>query len=73
VGGWGNPLRFILSSGNQSDICLAKALLEPFDLRGKPILADKGYGSNEFVRRIEKRGGIVVIPNRINAKNPRRY
>ena len=64
-------MRFILSSGNRNDICLAKALLEPFDLHGKLILADKGYDSDKFVRWVEKRGGIVVIPSRVTAKHPR--
>ena len=41
---------------------MAQTLLEPFDLRGKLILADKGYDSNKFVRWIESRGGIVIIP-----------
>jgi transposase len=69
--GLGNPLRFILSSGNRNDICLAKELLEPFDLSGKFIIADKGYDSDKFIRWIEARGGIVVIPSRITAKHPR--
>ena len=50
---------------------MAQALLEPFDLRGRLILADKGYDSDKFVRWIEERGGIVVIPSRANAKRPR--
>lgn len=69
--GLGNPLRFVLSSGNRNDICLAQTLLEPFDLRGKLILADKGYDSDKLVRWIEERGGIVVIPSRVCAKHPR--
>ena len=69
--GLGNPLRFILSSGNRNDICLAQELLEPFDLQGKFILADKGYDSDQFVCLVEGRGGIVVIPSRITAKQPR--
>ena len=69
--GLGNPLRFILSSGNRNDICLAQELLEPFDLNGKLILADKGYDSDKFVRWVEARGGFVVIPSRITAKHPR--
>ena len=50
--------------GNRNDICLAKELLEEFDLNGKLILAGKGYDSKKFTDRIEKRGGIVVIPSR---------
>ena len=69
--GLGNPLRFLLSRGNRNDICLAQELLEPFDLQGKFILADKGYDSDQFVRWVEGRGGIVVIPSRITAKQPR--
>lgn len=71
VDGLGNPLHFILSNGNQNDICLAQELLEPFDLQSKLILADKGYDSDKFVKWVEVRGGIVVIPSRITAKNPR--
>lgn len=50
---------------------MAQTLLESFDLRGKLILADKGYDSNKFVRWIESRGGIVIIPSRITSKEPR--
>lgn len=67
----GNPLRFLLSSGNCNDICMVQALLEPFDLMEKLILADKGYDSDKFVRWVEQRGGIVVIPSRMTAKHPR--
>ena len=63
--GLGNPLKFILSSGNRNDICLAQDLLESFDLRGKLIIADKGYDSKKFVKWVEERGGIVVIPSRV--------
>ena len=65
--GLGNPLRFLLSSGNRNDICMAQALLEAFDLNGKLILADKGYDSDKFVRWLEGQGGIVLIPSRITA------
>ena len=71
VDGLGNPLHFILSSGNRNDICLAQELLDGFELRGKLILADKGYDSDKFVKWVETRGGIVVIPSRITAKSPR--
>ena len=69
--GLGNPLRFLLSSGNRNDICLAREILEPFALTGKLILADKGYDSDKFVRWIEERGGIPVIPSRNSARQPR--
>jgi len=47
-------------------------LLEPFDLKGKLILADKGYDSDKFVHWVEERGGIVLIPSRTTAKYPRK-
>ena len=43
---------------------MAQTLLEPFNLEGRLILADKWYGSDKFVRWIEERGRIVVIPKK---------
>ena len=51
---------------------MAQTLLEPFDLRGKLILADKGYDSDQFVRWVEERGVIVELPSHITAKHPRK-
>ena len=70
--GLGNPLRFLLSSGNRNDICLAREMLEPFELTGKMILADRGYDSDLFVRWIKERGGIPVILSRNSARHPRK-
>lgn len=67
-----NPLHFMLSRGNRNDICMAKELLESFDLHGKQILADKGYDSNKFVKWAQEHGETVVIPSRITAKHPRK-
>ena len=67
----GNLLRFLPSNRNRNGICIAQALLEPFDLRGKLILADKEYDSNKFVLWIERQDGIVVIFDRITAKHHR--
>ncbi|WP_367180353.1 transposase [uncultured Oscillibacter sp.] len=33
-------------------------------------LADKDYDSDKFVRWLEERGGIAVIPSRITARHP---
>ncbi len=62
--GLGNPLKFVLSSGNRHDVKYAKELLESFDLQGKFILADRGYDSKELIDWIKERGGIVIIPSR---------
>jgi Transposase and inactivated derivatives len=69
--GLGNPLRFLLTGGNRNDICVAKVLLEPFNLMKKMVLADKGYDSDKFVKWVKERGGIVVILSRVTAKHPR--
>ena len=47
-------------------------MLEPFDLKGKLILADKDYDSDKFVHWVEERGGIVLIPSHTTAKYPRK-
>ncbi len=66
--GHGNPLNFVLSSGNRHDVKFAQALLEPYDLRGKTIIADRGYDSAELIAWIEERGGTVLIPSRSTNK-----
>ena len=70
--GLGNPLHFLLSRGNRSDIGMAQELLSSFDLSGKLVLADKGYDSDKLSNWIESRGGIAVIPSRRSAKHPRK-
>lgn len=49
----------------------AQALLGPYDLTDRLILADKGYDSGKVVRWIEERGGIVVILSRVTAEHTR--
>ena len=70
--GLGNPLRLMLSPGNRNDICCARELLEPYDLQGRYVIADKGYDSDSFVEWLKKRGAIVVIPSRRTARRPRK-
>lgn len=70
--GLGNPLRFLLSRGNRSDIGMAQELLSSFDLSGKPVLADKGYDSDKLSEPCWIKGGITVIPSRRSARHPRK-
>lgn len=65
----GNPHRFILSPGEQSDHNHAQALLA--EDRPLAVVADKGYDSNGFAQFIAEREAQVVIPSRANAKEPR--
>jgi len=56
----GNPIKFILTRGQDSEIKQAQALIEDFDM--DYLLADKGYDSDSIVQFIEDSGAIAVIP-----------
>lgn len=43
---------------------MAEKLLEPFNLCGKTIIADRGYDSKKLVAHITQRGGSALIPCR---------
>ena len=58
----GNPLRFILTSGQRSDFTQAEALIA--ELPALYVLGDKGYDSKAFRDAIEALGGQPVIPPR---------
>ena len=45
VDGLGNPLAFLLSSGNDHDSKYAVPLLNQIDIKGSNILGDKAYGA----------------------------
>ena len=67
----GNPLRFILTGGQQHDITQAKGLIDGY--AGEYVLADKGYDSQGFRQHILERGMTPVIPPRSNRKQPCDY
>ena len=67
----GNPLKFILSSGQQYDIKAAQPLIE--GIADSDILADKGYDDDKFIEVIKTQGCRAVIPPRKNRKEPRDY
>jgi transposase len=67
----GNPLRFILTGGQQHDITQAEGLIAGY--AGEHVLADKGYDAQEFRQRILELGMIPVIPPRSNRKEPANY
>jgi transposase len=67
----GNPLRFILTAGQRHDITQAEALLA--DDQVDYVIGDKSYDDNDFIRLIEARGAVPVIPPRANRKEPRGY
>ena len=67
----GNPLDFILTGGQESDIGQAEALLELTPEGAAALGADKGYDSDKFVAAIQARGMEAVIPPRANRIEPR--
>ena len=71
VDGLGNPLRFILTGGQQHDITQAEELIAGY--AGEHVLADKGYDAQEFRQHILDLGMIPVIPPRSNRKAPADY
>lgn len=67
----GNPLKFILTSGNRNEITQAKLLSEGiFDTT---LITDKAYGCKEFVNYLKEKACNVVIPPKNNAKQPWAY
>ena len=67
----GNPLRFILTGGQEHDVTQAKGLIA--DYAGGYVIADKGYDSQGFRQHILDRNMSPVIPPRSNRKEPQAY
>ena len=67
----GDPVRCILTAGQDADITQAHALIDGID--SDLVIADKGYDANHFVEAIEAKGAQAVIPPRSNRLNPREY
>ena len=67
----GNPLDFILTGGQSSDVGQADALLQLTPAGAEALLGDKGYDSDAFVHAIQERGMQAVIPPRCNRITPR--
>ena len=66
VDGLGNPLRFILTGGQENDITQAEALLSGY--AGECVIADKGYDVQWLRDYIAELGMTAVIPGRSNRK-----
>ena len=65
----GNPLRFILTPGQQHDSKPVQELLE--NLPAKALLADKAYDSDKIVQFAQEQGMEVIIPSKVNRKQQR--
>lgn len=69
----GNPLGFVLTGGQASDIGQADTLLELTPEGAEALAADKGYDSDKFVEAVLARSLEAVIPPRKNRKKLRTY
>ena len=60
-----------VTSGSVADCKQACSLVEGFD--ADYLLADKGYDSDAFIKKVEETGATAVIPPRKNRKEQRDY
>jgi transposase len=67
----GNPLKFILTSGQRHDITQSDSLVK--GIKNTMLLADKAYDSNAFIAQLEEQNCIAVIPPKKNRKHQRDY
>lgn len=67
----GNPLDFVLTGGQASDIGQAETLLGLTPEGAEAFIGDKGYDSDALVQAIEARSMEAVIPPRSHRTEPR--
>ncbi|WP_211204088.1 IS5 family transposase [Denitrovibrio acetiphilus] len=67
----GNPVRFILTGGQESEYAQADNLIAGFS--PAYVIADRGYDSNAFVSSIIQAGAVAVIPPKCNRLEQRKY
>ncbi len=60
-----------MTPGQASEYGQAEALIDSFD--ADYVLADKGYDSDDFIRKIESQGAVAVVPPRNNRLSQREY
>jgi transposase len=65
----GNPLGFVLTGGQSSDIGQAEHLIGEFP--AEAVIGDKSYDADASMKVLEERGIQAVIPPRSHRLNPR--
>ena len=70
VDGLGNPLAFLLSSGNDHDSKHAVSLLSQINIEGSNILGDKAYGAKAIRDYITSQEASYTIPPKSDASDP---
>ena len=67
----GNPLQFVVTAGQRSEITQANFLLR--DATNCFVIADKGYTSKDLRAFLFEQGCIPVIPSKENSVDPHEY
>ena len=67
----GNPIRLILTGGEQADCFQALPLLK--GMTASAVLADKGYDAGYIVEEVTAMGAEAVIPPMRHRRNLRKY
>ena len=62
----GNPLKFVITPGQESDFCQANCMLG--SVSDAYVLCDRGYDSDDFRNKIRSQKCIPVIPGKRNRK-----
>ena len=70
VDGLGNPLAFLLSSGNDHDSKHAIPLLSQINIEGSNILGDKAYGARTIRDYIASQNAAYTIPPKSDVNDP---
>ena len=70
VDGLGNPLAFLLSSGNDHDSKYAVSLLSQINIEESNIPGDKAYGGKTVRDYIDSQNAVYTIPPQSNVSNP---
>jgi len=69
VDGLGNPVVFLLSSGNDHDSTHAVEVLRKVQIEGSNVLGDRAYGSQKIREYITDHGASYTIPPKGPAEN----
>jgi putative transposase len=67
----GNPMRFVLTPGQRSDVTQAAVLLAAD--RPEAVVADRGYDADWLIAHVKALGAEVVIPPKRNRTRQRGY
>jgi Transposase and inactivated derivatives len=59
----GNPLKYEVTAGNVNDCVTGYDMLKAWDLKGKNVLADRGYDTDKIIALLNEKQANSVIPS----------